>query len=513
MYLKMLLKLKCVLKTKLPDQYIPEFPKNHSNLKDVNILFFLQCVQEYRERTKSSKCPFPGCLKVYLDSQIVPITGRDRAVFKNLSFICANHKCNHESNIGVIDEHTRVCSRRGAYKAKDGLRGKKSYQTDPEIGSLREYLQNHCESNNLELNDLLFFLLKTNLEKTEVALYRNIDTLYEAFSKGIYNLADFLPERSNPYQSAALKAFANLTVGQYIKVEAFQKQEHVRDKSGKLSEYKLMLKAEKEVDIGNTNYKLFDKRNDICVKDHIATTEDTTIDIMEDVGSLTPGFINIPVDGGRVSLVDSIACILSDIYPDIAKRAADRFPGLWLPDHIIRVHVKQGWDGTLGKSQTDKKRERDECDHWLAGCLCVLQLDVEWGNGTRSVLWIEEEPNSILSCPPLGLYKGEEANRPTLSYIMHAVETEVEDLSKSFLLLESHVCLPEQTIEHHGKVEAREVIAFEYFVEESQLLPDEEMDIENNDKEAELSFDDIVREEYFNKYKTVDNDKTNSSVY
>ena len=96
---------------------------------------------------------------------------------------------------------------------------------------------------------------------------------------------------------------------------------------------------------------------------------------------------------------------------------------------------------------------------------------------------------------------------------MHAVETEVEDLSKSFLVLESHVFLPEQTIEHHRKVEAREVIAFEHFVEESQLLTDEEMDIENNDKEAELSFDDIVREEYFNKYKTVDNDKTNSSVY
>jgi hypothetical protein len=56
--------------------------------------------------------------------------------------------------------------------------------------------------------------LKTNLEKNDVALYKNVDKLYEAFSKGNLDPSDFLPEKPNPQRSAALKSFANLTVGQ-----------------------------------------------------------------------------------------------------------------------------------------------------------------------------------------------------------------------------------------------------------------------------------------------------------
>ena len=287
----------------------------------------------------------------------------------------------------------------------------------------------------------------------------------------------------------------------YFDIEAFEKTEQVRDNSNKLSEYKSMLKAEKEVDVGNTNYRLIDKKNPNIVKVHIASVEDPTIDIMQDVGSLTPGLINIPVDGARVSLVDSVASILSDIYPDIAERAAEMYPALWLSDHIIRVHVKQGWDGTLGKSHRDKHRDRDECDHWLAGCLCVLQLDVEYGDGTRSVLWVEENPNSILTSPPLGLYKGEEANRPTLSYIMYAVESEIEMLSNNYVELESSVSFPVHAVEHHVRSQSCNNPVSD--LESSNQQFEDIMDIDDNENSHELKFDDVVKDEFLQKYRQV----------
>ena len=55
------------------------------------------------------------------------------------------------------------------------------------------------------------------------------------------------------------------------------------------------------------------------------------------------------------------------------------------------------------------------------------------GDGTRSVIWYEEHPNSVLTCPALGLYKGEESNRATLSYIMFAVDSEVDILDKNYI--------------------------------------------------------------------------------
>ena len=236
---------------------------------------------------------------------------------------------------------------------------------------------------------------------------------------------------------------------------------------------------------------MIDKKNPNIVKVHIASVEDPTIDIMQDVGSLTPGLINI----------DSVASILCDIYPDIAKRAAGMYPSLWLSDHIIRVHVKQGWDGTLGKSHRDKHRDKDECDHWLAGCLCVLQLDVEYGDGTRSVLWVEENPNSILTSPPLGIYKGEEANRPTLSYIMYAVESEIEMLSNNYVELESSVSFPVHAVEHHVRSPSCNKPVSD--LESSNQQFEDIMKIDDNEKSHELKFDDAVQDEFLQKYRQV----------
>ena len=54
--------------------------------------------------------------------------------------------------------------------------------------------------------------------------------------------------------------------------------------------------------------------------------------------------------------------------------------------YISRAHVKVAWDGTVGKSWTQKKRDSDETGHWsLAICLYRVAAG-EWGDGTRSVI-------------------------------------------------------------------------------------------------------------------------------
>ena len=305
----------------------------------------------------------------------------------------------------------------GAYKYKTvGFRGKRSYVVDEKIRDIKNNLEEICEVNKLDKPDTLFYILVDALKENGSALSRNVDKLYESYSAGIENIGDYLPEKPNPVRSAALKSFANLTVGQYKKIVEFEKGEANKD-GIKLASYKAMLNAEKDCDVGNTSYKLVDKVTKHIVKVHEANLDDPSIPISEDVGCLPPGHINIPVDGARVSLVDSVASALTQKYPEIVKSVCQQFPGLWLPDFILRAHVKVAWDGTLGTSKTAKEMDRDESDHWLAGCAGLLQVDLELGDGRRTVLWTEQSPNSILSCIPVGLYKGEEGNRPTLSYL------------------------------------------------------------------------------------------------
>ena len=54
--------------------------------------------------------------------------------------------------------------------------------------------------------------------------------------------------------------------------------------------------------------------------------------------------------------------------------------------YISRAHVKVAWDGTVGKSWTQKNRDSDEMvtGHWLFGCKGLLR--VIGGDGTRSVI-------------------------------------------------------------------------------------------------------------------------------
>ena len=458
-------------------------PKDPHKVVGCEHIVCYNCLSNYMAETRSSKCPFQGCKQVYNFTQVVPISGRDRSMFNKLKMNCANSSCKFQCCILQVNEHSKTCRKRGAYKSVS-LRGKRSNFTEGKIKDIKEVVEKICNENKLDMTDTLFFLLRDSLRQNEVGLSRNVDKIYESYSAGVMDIDDYIPEKPDAYKSAALKCFANLTVGQYQKISEFEKGGDT-----KKALYKEMLKAEKECDVGNTEYNLVSKGNGNVVVEHHATLDDPNIDISHDVGSLPPGLINIPADGSRVSIVDSIANVLTQKYPEIVKLASTQFPGLWLPDHTLRAHVKVAWDGTLGKSQTQKDRDREECDHWLAGCIGLLQIDVEWGDGTRSVLWTEEHPNSILTCIPIGLYKGEEGNRPTLSYIMNAVDSEAELLSQTFIELESSLTIPTHIIKNHDQDAAK--------VTEICMMETEEY---TTGTQAELKYDDVVKDDFLKKF-------------
>ena len=477
-------------------------PKDPYKIAGCEHICCFNCVLDYKSKTNSSKCPFQDCKQLYNENQILPISGRDRSLYNTLRMNCANNYCKFQCNINQIEEHSKNCRKRGAYTYKNAfLRGKRSQFVEEKLGNLKQKISETCKESKLDITDTLFYLLRDNLREKGAALSCNVDKLYEYYAAGVENIDDYLPEKPNAFRSAALKSYANLTVGQYKKIEEFEKGEASKDSATKLAPYKAMLKAEKECDVGNSDYKLVDKENDNVVKTHTSTLDDPCISISEDVGCLPPGLLNIPVDGSRVSLVDSVAHVLSQKYPEMLQMVFKQFPGLWLPDYTLRVHVKVAWDGTLGKSRTQKGREREEVDHWLSGCIGVLQIDIEWGDGKRSVLWTEQSPNSILSCIPVGLYKGEEGNRATLSYIMNAVDSELDVLKNCFIELETKATIPTHTIESHlrsqDEMEGSSVDANENLAQPAVESMEAEETLETA---APLKYDDVVREEFLMKF-------------
>ena len=476
---------------------IPKFP---FKVPGCNHIVCLSCIQNYRKMTKSSKCPFQNCKQVYDENQIVSLSGRELAVFNTLRMNCTNNFCKFQSKISLIDEHSKECKKRGTYKNVK-LRNQRANVAEIKLKELNLTVQNFCKDNKLDMIDVLFYQLRQELRNKNSSLSTNVDKLYEYYTSGNDEVNDFLPVKPNPLRSAALKAHSNLTVGQYLKIRQFEQNETSQDNETKLAPYKQMLQAEKECDVANVDYKLIDKTSHNTVQEHKATLEDPTIDISEDVGCLPPGLVNIPVDGSRISIVDALSSNLSQKYPEIVKSVAQNYPGLWLPDYTLRVHAKVAWDGTLGKSWTCKGRDREESDHWLAGCLGILQVDIEWGDGTRSILWIEPSPNSILSCTPIGLYKGEESNRPTLSYIMNAVDNETELLKKSLIELESQIELPKHVFQNHDKTKEAMDTSISIDTNPTPVLRMETS--QDHDNLSELKFDDIVKKDFLNKFSDV----------
>ena len=71
------------------------------------------------------------------------------------------------------------------------------------------------------------------------------------------------------------------------------------------------------------------------------------------------------------------------------------------------------------------------------------------------------------------MYKGEEENRPTLSYIMHAIETEIQTLTENFIEIEQDISIPNHVVKNHEDIQRTEA-------------DDEVMEIEESSGETQV---------------------------
>ena len=118
---------------------------------------------------------------------------------------------------------------------------------------------------------------------------------------------------------------------------------------------------------------------------------------------------------------------------------SEKYPKLNMTEHILRVHVKAMYDGTQDTAVLRKGADRPESDHFSNVCFGIVQIDIEFQNGERAVLWREEHPNSITTNPPHILFKAEEDNRPSNAVIMHLTDKDIKLLTDNFLDLKVDV--------------------------------------------------------------------------
>ena len=118
-------------------------PKDPHKINKCEHIICLQCVSNYKNQTGSSKCPFQGCKTVYNESQIIPISGRDRSVVNTLKMSCPNQSCKFQSKINLFGEHVKHCRKRGAYK-NVGLRGNRGHFIDDKIGDIKNSINETC---------------------------------------------------------------------------------------------------------------------------------------------------------------------------------------------------------------------------------------------------------------------------------------------------------------------------------------------------------------------------------
>ena len=72
---------------------------------------------------------------------------------------------------------------------------------------------------------------------------------------------------------------------------------------------------------------------------------------------------NVPAEGIRINLQDSVAKSLEEIYQDVVSAMQRKYPKLSLTEHTIVAHVKTCLDGTLDPGSHRKRSNRVESNH------------------------------------------------------------------------------------------------------------------------------------------------------
>ena len=255
-------------------------------------------------------------------------------------------------------------------------------------------------------------------------------------------------KKLNIEESTALKTYTNMSSQNVVKMNKFN---HENKTKSAMAPYPKIVQFEKELDVGNVMYKLVNKKDKTETKVHEKTKDDPTIDLDSDIGGITGDMINVPADGVRINIQNGIAKGLEMVYPEILQEVSEKLPKLCLTDHILVAHVKTCLDGTLDESSHRKSTDRTEVDHWLPGTYCLNQIDMLFQDGTRAKLWREKDPNSILSNPPFALYKADEGNKASLSYLLNAHEKEAQDLKSNFLDID--VAVQKQHVKKSNPIE------------------------------------------------------------
>ena len=138
-------------------------PKDPCKITACQHIVCHSCVSNYKSQTKSSKCPFQDCKQVYNDTQIKPLSGRDRSVFNSLKVNCSNISCKFQCPILQLDEHSKTCRKRGAYK-EVGLRGKRSNFINSKIKDIKESVEKNCKESKIDVTENSFSFSEKVLE-------------------------------------------------------------------------------------------------------------------------------------------------------------------------------------------------------------------------------------------------------------------------------------------------------------------------------------------------------------
>ena len=461
--------------------------RNIVKLDTCNHVFCRTCITEWN--SVSGKCI--ECNKAFNKDNIVRLHKDMKLVHESLEVRCRKQGCLKELNLHELTEHEENCHARCAStKTKLGhLLGdhKHKHRAVERIEAVKEDVKNVCQKTGEDDIDVIFALLTTTLEEKDIKLQQPVKDLHELYSNGILEKTEVKQKEVTIEETTALKNYTNMTSQNVVKTNRFH---NVNKTLSSMVAYPKIVECEKELDVGNVDYKLINKEDNTVTKEHKKTIEDPTIDLDSDIGALTSDLINVPAEGVRINIQDGIAKGLEMIYPDLLHEVSQKLPKLCLTDHILVAHVKTCLDGTLDEGTHRKSTDRTEVDHWLPGTYSILQLDVLFQDGTRAMIWKEKDPNSILSNPPFALYKADEGNKASISYLLKAHEKETQELKTNFVDIEIEV----------NKSDIKQSNEFE-----------RDLNMEAKMKYEGKTHDDVVKQEKLENYKGKPEVKENQS--
>ena len=269
------------------------------------------CLDNFKKISK--KCP--KCGKTFAVDTIVRLPKEVEHIYNCITVNC--HKCKNEMIIEELNEHEENCHGRRSGRIKSNLKDmsvKYKQRVIERVKPLVDALQNLKEEHMEDPSDALFYVLGETLKSEDVKLYKNIENLHECYVTNNYD--DLERKKMSVEMSAALKANANLTYRDVVKINRFQNKNTPEQGIASADE---VCHFEDKLDVGNVTYNLIRKETKEVMKEHIATTEDATIDMDEDIGCISADMLNVPAEGIRINIQDGVAKNLEEIYPNVIE--------------------------------------------------------------------------------------------------------------------------------------------------------------------------------------------------